>query len=88
MKQLYSLSTPVSKQNREQHLTELREVMGTFQHHDAVTGTEKQHVAKDYVRHLTRAIETAEKPVGEIIRYQNSILDHYNVLNEFIFSEI
>lgn len=42
--------------------------MGTFQHHDAITGTEKEHVSKDYVRQLTRAIEEAEKPIADIIR--------------------
>lgn len=47
----------------------LREVMGIMQHHDAITGTEKQHVANDYVRLLTKAIEVAEQPLGEVIGY-------------------
>lgn len=34
----------------------LRRAMGIMQHHDAVTGTEKQHVASDYSRILTQAI--------------------------------
>lgn len=38
-------------------LTDLREQMGVMQHHDAVTGTEKQHVANDYVRTMYRALE-------------------------------
>lgn len=32
--------------------------MGVMQHHDALTGTEKQHVADDYHRELTAAIFT------------------------------
>ncbi|KAJ8915809.1 hypothetical protein NQ315_004621 [Exocentrus adspersus] len=48
-------------------LQNLREVMGILQHHDAITGTEKQHVANDYVRLLTKAIETAEEPLGVAI---------------------
>lgn len=39
----------------EKRLTHLREEMGIMQHHDAVTGTEKQHVAEDYARRLHRA---------------------------------
>ena len=31
----------------------LWEAMGLLQHHDAVAGTEKQHVANDYARHLS-----------------------------------
>ena len=30
----------------------LREAMGVAQHHDAVSGTEKQHVAYDYAKRL------------------------------------
>jgi len=38
-----------------------REAMGVAQHHDAVSGTEKQHVADDYARRLARgATECAE----------------------------
>lgn len=40
----------------EGHLSILRRAMGVMQHHDAVTGTEKQHVADDYARYLTLAM--------------------------------
>ncbi|KAJ8946016.1 hypothetical protein NQ318_023263 [Aromia moschata] len=49
------------------NLRYLREAMGIMQHHDAITGTERQHVASDYVRLLTRAVEYAEKPIGDIV---------------------
>lgn len=38
-----------------QHLNFMKESMGIMQHHDAVTGTEKQKVADDYARRLSVA---------------------------------
>lgn len=38
-------------------MTALREEMGVMQHHDAVTGTEKQHVANDYIRSMHIAMK-------------------------------
>ncbi|CRK93801.1 CLUMA_CG007329, isoform A [Clunio marinus] len=50
-------STAKVKENHfEPHLNMLRRAMGVMQHHDAVTGTEKQHVASDYARLLNQAI--------------------------------
>lgn len=45
----------------EPKITPLRETMGVMQHHDAITGTEKQHVANDYARLLSEAIEECEE---------------------------
>ncbi|XP_017467118.1 PREDICTED: lysosomal alpha-mannosidase isoform X1 [Rhagoletis zephyria] len=42
------------------NLDALRHAMGVMQHHDAITGTEKQHVAADYDRLLAAAIESAQ----------------------------
>jgi lysosomal alpha-mannosidase len=44
----------------EENLGKLRRVMGVMQHHDAITGTEKQHVANDYHRELHLAIKACE----------------------------
>lgn len=33
--------------------------MGIAQHHDAVSGTEKQHVANDYAQRLSEGIDQA-----------------------------
>lgn len=52
-----SVLSPQSSKQNDEHLTNLREVMGVMQHHDAVTGTEKQHVANDYARLLQTAID-------------------------------
>lgn len=50
-KQLYALSD-LGPEDRVD-LNTMREAMGVLQHHDAVTGTEKQHVAFDYARILS-----------------------------------
>lgn len=34
----------------------MKDAMGIMQHHDAVTGTEKQHVANDYARMLNLGV--------------------------------
>lgn len=35
------------------------EAMGVMQHHDAVSGTERQHVADDYVQRLSQGVDAA-----------------------------
>ncbi|KAG5862675.1 hypothetical protein JTB14_006632 [Gonioctena quinquepunctata] len=51
----------------EENVRSLREAMGTMQHHDAITGTEKETVAKDYARLLTEAIRKTEQNIGGIV---------------------
>lgn len=38
------------------NLWTMKDAMGIMQHHDAVTGTEKQHVANDYARMLNLGV--------------------------------
>ena len=47
----------------------LREAMGIMQHHDAITGTEKQHVADDYARTLAKTLEDARGAVGTAMKW-------------------
>lgn len=47
----------------DENLDNLREVMGVMQHHDAVTGTEKQHVADDYARLLQIGIDKCSENI-------------------------
>ncbi|KAI4470603.1 alpha-mannosidase [Holotrichia oblita] len=67
MKQTTSFAKYGHKLNFENNLTPLKEVMGIMQHHDAITGTEKQHVVQDYVRLLTAAVNVAEEDIDSII---------------------
>lgn len=73
-KQLYALADlgPEDKVN----LNVLREAMGVMQHHDAITGTEKQHVAEDYARLLTIGLKECEiivnAALSKIITQSNS----------------
>ncbi|KAL3274851.1 hypothetical protein HHI36_019633 [Cryptolaemus montrouzieri] len=57
-KQLYSL-TDLGPEDRVD-LDALREAMGVMQHHDAITGTEKELVAYDYSRILTKGINECD----------------------------
>ncbi|KRT80854.1 glycoside hydrolase, partial [Oryctes borbonicus] len=67
MKQATSFAKHKYNLNFEDDLISLKEVMGIMQHHDAITGTEKQHVVHDYVRLLTASIKEAEENIDEII---------------------
>ena len=40
-------------------ILELEKAVGVAQHHDAITGTERQRVAEDYHRRLSSGIEMA-----------------------------
>lgn len=57
----------ITQNDFEESLTQLREVMGVMQHHDAITGTEKQAVANDYARLLKKAMDAAETNVDQIV---------------------
>ncbi|XP_071568794.1 lysosomal alpha-mannosidase-like isoform X1 [Temnothorax nylanderi] len=57
------LVTLTNLKNYDEPLEHFREAMGVMQHHDAITGTEKQKVAEDYSRILYESMNNA----GEII---------------------
>uniref|UniRef100_A0A1Q3FMY3 Alpha-mannosidase n=2 Tax=Culex tarsalis TaxID=7177 RepID=A0A1Q3FMY3_CULTA len=91
-KQLTALA-PSKEGHFGPHLNVLREAMGVMQHHDAVTGTEKQHVANDYSRMLHRAIEACGANTQIVL---NQIVDpvqkksyakkqHHGVKRDFTF---
>ncbi|XP_048480276.1 lysosomal alpha-mannosidase [Plutella xylostella] len=69
-------------------IDELKSTMGVMQHHDAVTGTEKAHVAHDYERMLSAAVAGAVEVTAEAVNKlmsNNGTVDfkwHRCMLNE------
>lgn len=53
----------------EKELEHFREAMGVLQHHDAVSGTEKQLVADDYARILYNGMEQGTNIAYKALRY-------------------
>ncbi|KAK4872843.1 hypothetical protein RN001_014872 [Aquatica leii] len=74
-KQLYAL-TDLGPEDWAD-LNVMREAMGVLQHHDAVTGTEKDHVAHDYARILSKGFDechfTSATALGKIVTKNSSI---------------
>ncbi|EFA08765.1 lysosomal alpha-mannosidase [Tribolium castaneum] len=66
VKQLTTFSR-IKGKDKSYFIDNLRGAMGIMQHHDAITGTEREAVAKDYVKMLNKAIREAETPIGMII---------------------
>ncbi|CAF1386287.1 unnamed protein product [Adineta steineri] len=53
-------------QNNQRNITfVLSEAMGLAQHHDAVSGTEKQHVANDYAQRLSEGIDRSMEVIND-----------------------
>ncbi|XP_013402708.1 lysosomal alpha-mannosidase [Lingula anatina] len=65
VKQLDILSKLDTMDNSEIKLRTLRQAMGVAQHHDAVSGTEKQHVAYDYAMRLSEGISMCQEVVND-----------------------
>ncbi|XP_059608045.1 lysosomal alpha-mannosidase-like [Phlebotomus argentipes] len=55
-KQLTTFAAEKSEKSLKSHLDYFSEVMGILQHHDAVTGTSKEHVTKDYTVKISSAL--------------------------------
>ncbi|CAF4650839.1 unnamed protein product [Rotaria socialis] len=64
-----------SQSNLRNLTFDLSEAMGLVQHHDAVSGTSKQHVANDYAQRLSngidRAIEVINDAYGKLLPKEN-----------------
>nr|CAI5853429.1 unnamed protein product [Callosobruchus analis] len=77
-KQLYTLAD-LGPEDRVD-LNVMREAMGVMQHHDAVSGTEKEHVAHDYARLLSRGFEECHiitnAALSQIVKKNARNLEH------------
>lgn len=55
----------------------LGEPMGVVQHHDAVSGTERQHVANDYAQRLSDGIDKASVSIQTMLILCANTVDMY-----------
>jgi lysosomal alpha-mannosidase len=67
VKQLTTFSR-VQGGDDDKNIVDLRMAMGVMQHHDAITGTEKQDVANDYTTMLYKGIAKTQDSISKIIR--------------------
>lgn len=63
-KQLGALTNQDWNPGMEGDLNKMREVMGVLQHHDAVSGTAKQHVTFDYAQRLAQGFAECDSVVS------------------------
>ena len=53
------------------NLIGMREAMAVLQHHDAITGTEQQHVANDYARILNTGFQQCNRVNQAALKYKH-----------------
>lgn len=68
-KQLTSLVPQARQPDHEPAVTKLREAVAILQHHDGVSGTEKQHVANDYARQISKGVEACHGVIDNIYQH-------------------
>nr|CAD7429117.1 unnamed protein product [Timema monikensis] len=84
-KQLSAMTGVANKDSS--NLDPLREAMGIVQHHDAITGTEKLAVAKDYAKLLSSAMqacgELSQQAINKLLISDNATVDQKSRTVEF-----
>lgn len=84
-----SAISDIADDNAEQSINELERAIGVLQHHDGVSGTEKQHVAEDYAQQLwigtEKCLNVINSAINEIIKNKLKI---NNVKSNFIYCSL
>lgn len=62
----FHLTTPDAAED-DPNLMSLQESISILQHHDAITGTERDEIATDYRDKVVKAVTKTEESVGGII---------------------
>ncbi|CAH8599081.1 unnamed protein product [Schistosoma turkestanicum] len=58
------LTNKTNQYDNEERIDNLRKILGILQHHDAVTGTAKQHVTNDYTLRLYTGSNSCQNLIG------------------------
>ena len=67
-------------------LGELEDALGVVQHHDAVSGTAKQHVADDYSKRVQAGLDKAAQSTAE--RLKHRMLNDTSSLDSFVYCQL
>nr|XP_027198614.1 alpha-mannosidase 2-like [Dermatophagoides pteronyssinus] len=71
------------------NITNARQNLALFQHHDGITGTSKDFVMEDYGRRLSHSINSTMITLAKIIQYlnlDNDLINNVNNTKQFIFT--
>ncbi|KAI8433445.1 hypothetical protein MSG28_015480 [Choristoneura fumiferana] len=61
--------TVIARMGDSYELHLLRHAIALMMHHDAITGTSQQHVANDFVRIVSEAVDACSKKVSNLLSY-------------------
>ena len=76
-----SAITNLNDNTTQDAISTLTRAMGVSQHHDAISGTEKQHVANDYAKRLSIGIEKSKVVVAEAYNSSFHVVEFCQLLN-------
>jgi len=87
VRQIQTLYGNAEQRRSNSEIYILETAMGVAQHHDAVSGTSKQHVAYDYAKKIQAGINGAAKFAANIIRSRLVTSDEGNDLSDLSYCQ-